>query len=181
MCSLCNQYVTLANGEQRTYFKHSKAESDKSCSERTLAAGHTASITAGDHTLPIRLTVLNEARFSLTIGVIPIPNALFQSCKSMNLEITPPGIENSKYVHLIGHIANDTVTYLTVGNVPAKNYSLAIHGAETEIYRYWPKNISGINPQGTLFSSATRKMIPAGGEMQLTTISMNWWRSLTAY
>ena len=33
-CEICGQYVTLANGSQRKYFKHSSSEKDKTCKQR---------------------------------------------------------------------------------------------------------------------------------------------------
>ena len=39
-CEMCGQYVTLANGKQRTYFKHSSTEFEKDCEDRAKNFGH---------------------------------------------------------------------------------------------------------------------------------------------
>ena len=41
MCELCGQYVTLTDGEIRTrHFRHSAAEKDKDCPERTFGPNY---------------------------------------------------------------------------------------------------------------------------------------------
>lgn len=55
MCDLCNQYVTLTDGEQRgRYFRHSAYEISKNCPERTFGSGYTPKIE------PVRTRYLSD-------------------------------------------------------------------------------------------------------------------------
>lgn len=75
MCELCGQYVLLANGQKNApHFRHSSAEQDKSCEERTIGAGSPITYQANIHETPIRLVGLNSKDFTLELGFVRIPD-----------------------------------------------------------------------------------------------------------
>ena len=66
MCELCGQYVTLTDGKiNRRYFKHSLAEKDKDCPQRTFGTGCSIPHKPQEHELPIRIQLRGKSSFSL--------------------------------------------------------------------------------------------------------------------
>ena len=92
MCELCGQYVSLTNGSIRVrYFKHSRAEDEKTCPERTFGPGAYPTYSSTDHDLPIRICVSGNppSSFSLEMGLVRVPENLLE--KNFKLTIYPKG------------------------------------------------------------------------------------------
>ena len=89
MCDLCNQCVTLTGGSiYRRHFRHSTAEADKDCLDRTQSYQALNSFEAGKHFLPLRLQIDSPREFHLEIGLIPLPKNIRDSCKEGKIYIS---------------------------------------------------------------------------------------------
>ena len=156
MCSLCGQYVSLANGEKnRPHFKHSSKEKSKDCPERTFGYGYTPPYDEKQHELPLKINLNGTVSFSL--GLICVPDHLLK--KNTYVEINLPGC-NSSFKYLSDRLLINQVTYLSVGNIPSEEYELTTYNASPGIKQYWPTKIKGIDPTGTWFDAQTGKKLP---------------------
>lgn len=163
MCELCGQYVTLTSGSIYTrYFKHSQAEDDKSCPERTFGAYYYNSFDPTEVNLPLKIAVENNS-FNLFIGFTRIPDQLFQSHSKDNMVIR--GRDNDEYTYSFQRIGNDGVTYLSVGNNPAQEYHLTVSG---DLTKYWSNTVNGIDYKiGSLFDKRTGKIICNDSDVEI--------------
>lgn len=166
MCELCGQYVTLANGQKNApHFRHSSAELDKSCEERTVGAGSPITYQANIHETPIRIVGLNNKDFTLELGFVRIPDEIYDS----RLKIEIKGSDNSStiFVYSAERLFSDRTTYLSVGNNPCRSYSISLSNcSETRILRqYWPKKFTGVEPSGAVFSTDSKKKLPHGADV----------------
>ena len=61
-CEMCGQYVTLANGKQRSYFNPSSTELEKDCGDRSKNFSKVDWINFSNpaHSLPLRICVEHE-------------------------------------------------------------------------------------------------------------------------
>ena len=88
MCELCHQYVTFTRpGEQDRHFRH-RPDEDKSCPERTFAAGANTNCSIREHDLPIRLKY-TSTDFSLEIGLLGIPESVLTELRDQTVQISP--------------------------------------------------------------------------------------------
>ncbi len=168
-CELCGQYVTLTDGEIRDrYFKHSAYEKSKNCPERTFAYGTTdiPTFLAGKHNLPIRLNIFNGT-FQLEVGLIPAPSEVIMKYKNQSLTIQGVGQNENAFVFSLDRLQEGTVTYFSVGQIPAPRYRLEISLPIPNISQYWPSIISGIDADGVFFDGITRKKLPLDADVQI--------------
>ena len=171
MCELCGQYVTLAWGTIRDpYFKHSSEELSKDCEERTFSASAPTTFTAGSHSLPLRLRILSSSQFELQIGLLPVPNSLLSDKRK--IIILSSGLSSLRYEYATSRIVDGTITYLSVGSVPAPNYQLSLVPADSRLNSYWPGNLEGISRSGSLFDSVTGKKLPYDAD---TLVNHKYW------
>lgn len=123
MCDLCNQYVTLTDGEQRgRYFRHSAYEISKNCPERTFGSGYTPKIEPGAHTLPIRLTKCDD--FSLEIGMLLIPAEILERQTQRTFSVHPQGSVGESWRYSFERLLENGVTYVSIGDEPAESYRI---------------------------------------------------------
>lgn len=158
MCELCGQYVTLIDGQyQVRHFRHSSSEKSKNCPDRVEGQGYHYAFIAGEHELPLRIIVSNTSQFFFEIGFIRVPKSLLSTKSKI---IIHSDRTNKKYEYLRERIRADQISYLPVGDDPVKKYRLVVSDADTGIYQYWPKEISGVDPEGTLFDKSNgRKLV----------------------
>lgn len=165
MCELCGQYVCLTNGDVNTrHFRHSSHEKSKDCPERTNGIGYSFSYSAQEHDLPIRITGVSPTSFRLEIGLIRAPIRSFSS--DFCVVIRPTGTDIC-YVFKKERLHYDTITYLSIGDQPFSSYSLSIQNGSDTLYRFWPKVVTGIDPQGTLFEKTTGRMLPKDADVEV--------------
>lgn len=164
MCDLCNQYVTLTDGEQRgRYFRHSAYEISKNCPERTFGSGYTPKIEPGAHTLPIRLTKCDD--FSLEIGMLLIPAEILERQTQRTFSVHPQGSVGESWRYSFERLLENGVTYVSIGDEPAESYRI---DCAPELRPYWPAAVAGISATcGRLFDSANRKMLPEDADVQI--------------
>lgn len=156
MCEICGQYVVFTNGkEQSRHFRHSSSEKVKECPERVFGAYGYA---PEEHELPIRIVNITNRSFSFEMGFIPVDSRLLTSKLQI---IIKPNSSTSHYYYAKERLNLDGITYLPIGNVPTESYGIEIAGAANAdmIHQYWPRNIQGIDPKGTVFDATTGKKL----------------------
>ena len=157
VCDLCRQYVTLTGGHGRIrYFKHSRGEVDKSCPERTFGTSYNSSYIPEEHELPIRIQNVESGSFYLEMGLICVPKWILQKQEKQYVIIKPQCNETISYDYSFERLNPDTISYVSIGNIPAKNYQIE---TGEDVHQYWPKIIHGISQDGRLFDSASHKMM----------------------
>lgn len=150
MCELCGQYVTLTDGKIYTrYFKHSSHEKSKECPERTFGAGYSITYAPQEHDLPIRITNISASSFSFEVGLIRAPISSLN--KDFRIEIKPKGVFDVSYIFTKERLNSDGITYLPIGERPFEKYMLNFEKGNDKLREFWPEEIRGINPEGTLF------------------------------
>ena len=164
MCACCRQYVTLTYGsKQARAFKHSRGESDKSCPERSMGADYRFSLTAGEHTLPIRIVSVSSLGYSLEIGLIYVPNDVIDKYYNDKILIRPDNTEKP-FVYLFERLKSNSITYLPIGSNPAAKYEINTTG---ELAKYWPSVVEGIQYKGRLFDGLSGKMLTVDADVTI--------------
>lgn len=167
MCELCGQYVCLTSGDVNIrHFRHSSYEKSKNCPERTGNIVYSLSYNAQEHDLPIRITGVSSNSFRFEIGLLRAPIRSFSS--DFCVVIQPTGTDIC-YVFKKERLHHNTITYLSIGDQPYSSYSLSIQNGSDTLYRFWPKVVTGIDPQGTLFEKATGRILPKDADVELQT------------
>ena len=166
MCELCGQYVLLTDGQyQIRHFRHSSAEKDKDCIERTLAPGSSISYVASEHETPLRILGLKNKDFSFEIGFVKIPDELWEP--DLEIQIKGEDYGSTKYAYRAERLLSDRTSYLSVGSKPCSAYIVEINNSSDikRLNHYWPKRFTGIDPQGTVFSSDLCKKLPSAADV----------------
>ena len=166
MCELCGQYVLFANGEKNVpHFRHSSAEADKSCPERTIGAGAQITYQANEHETPLRISSIKGNDFSFELGFVRIPDELFDS--RLRIEIKGVDYGSSALVYSGERLLSDRTTYLSVGSNPCSSYKVSVTNCDNvgKLNQYWPRKYTGVDPAGTVFSSDSRKKLPNGADV----------------
>ena len=163
-CELCQQYVTLTDGDvQVRHFRH-KVYSDD-CPEKVYGAGVRISYDSKQHQLPIRLRVLSYSSISLELGFIAVSEGSFS--RKIRLEIVPVPFFGEKYIYSGERLSKDTTTYLPIGSFPAEKYEIKISEGSKELEFYWPGKVNGINPNGTVFDKKTGKKLDVDADVEV--------------
>lgn len=166
MCELCGQYVILTDGDVRVrYFKHSAYEKSKDCPERTLGTGYSISYDSQEHDLPIRITNVSSSSFRFEIGLIRAP--ISSLGKEFRIEVRPKGELDVLYVFSKERLNCDSITYLSVGERPFEKYTLSFQNGSDKLREFWPKEINGIDPEGTLFEKASGKKLSYDSDVEI--------------
>lgn len=166
MCELCGQYVILTDGDIRVrYFKHSAYEKSKDCPERTFGAGYSISYSAQEHDLPIRITSVSTSSFKFEIGLIRAPISSLN--KDFHIEIKPKGVSDVSYVFTKERLNHDSITYLPIGERPFEKYTLSFQNGSDKLHEFWPTEIKGIDPEGTLFEKNSGKKLTYDADVEI--------------
>ena len=166
MCELCGQYVILTDGDIRIrYFKHSAYEKSKDCPERTFGAGYSISYGSQEHDLPIRITNVSSSSFSFEVGLIRAP--ISSLGKDFCIEIKPKGAFDIPYVYTKERLNYDSITYLPIGERPFEKYTLSFQNGNDKLREFWPAEIKGIDPEGTLFEKVSGKKLSYDADVEI--------------
>lgn len=153
-CSLCGQYVTLTDGEKVIrYFRHSTADADKYCPEKTQGTSYTPSFIPGAHELPLKLIVSNND-IEFKLGFVYVPASELSVCEKKTIEINIS--DGTRYSYSFGRLLEDSITYLSVGSIPTTSFTVNV---DSRLNKYWPSNVSGINAAGTVFDVQSQKKV----------------------
>ena len=166
MCELCGQYVTLTDGTVKVrHFRHSSYEKSKDCPERTFGAGNSFTYGSQEHDLPIRITSVSSTSFRFEIGLIRAPiNSL---SKDFRIEIRPNGAFGVSYLFTKERLNCDSITYLPIGERPFEKYTLNFQNGSDIIRDFWPAEIKGIDPGGTLFEKVSGKKLSCDADVEI--------------
>lgn len=156
MCELCGQYVTFAKGENNTpHFRHKSYEDSTDCPERLAINSNPLDTTydSRQHDLPIRLEV-NESHstFDLKLGLIRAP--ISDLSDSFRVKIKAQGTSYIPLVFGKEWLNSDSITYLSLDTLhqrPCPTYIISFQNGNDELHDFWPAEVKGIDPQGTLF------------------------------
>lgn len=161
MCELCWQYVTFTKeGKNKRHFRHSSFEESKDCPDRTQGYGNNAYCSPLKHGLPLRLTIENNDSFTFEIGFIQVPPKLLNT--ESKVEIYS---EDDKFTYSVERMSNDGITYFNVGNMPSERYSISYTNEKLECF--WPHEIEGVNPKGSIFDWQSRKLLTQDADVEV--------------
>lgn len=166
MCELCGQYVLLTEkGINRRHFRHDRAQKDKECPERILGSnGFFTLFNKAKYELPIRIK-LNNKSFSFEIGFMQIPSDLIT--KKLEINIKPKNAWAEKFIYSRERLQDEGITYLSIGNTPYEKYIISVSGTNEKVHNYWPDEVSGIDPKGTLFDAKTGKKLVYDSDVEV--------------
>ena len=166
MCELCGQYVLLTDGAiKKRYFKHSRYEKSKDCPERTFGSGYSISYGSQEHDLPIRITSISASSFSFEIGLIRAPINFLD--KDFCIEIKPKGAFDVSYVFTKERLNYGSITYLSIGEKPFEKYTLSFQHGNDKLHEFWPAEIKGIDPEGSLFEKVSGKKLSYDADVEI--------------
>ena len=166
MCELCGQYVTLTNGAvQARHFRHSAHEKSKNCPERIFGAGYSISYSSQQHDLPIRITDVSSSSFRFEVGLIRAP--IDPLSRDFRIEIKPKDVLATLYVFAKERLNCDSITYLPIGKRPFEKYTLNFKNGSDNLHKFWPAEINGIDPEGTLFEKISGKKLTYDADVEI--------------
>ena len=166
MCELCGQYVILTDGQKnKRHFRHSSYEKSKNCPERTFGTGYSPSYGSQEHDLPIRIKSVSSSFFRFEVGLIRAPISSFS--KDFRVEIKPKGVSDVCYMFTKERLNCDVITYLPIGERPFEIYTLNFQNGSNKLCEFWPKEIKGIDPEGTLFEKASGQKLSYDADVEI--------------
>lgn len=166
MCELCGQYVTLTDGYKNArHFRHSSHEKSKDCPERTFGANYAISYDSQDHDLPIRIVDVSSTSFRFELGLIRAPISTLG--KSFRVEIRPKGEADVCYMYTKERLNCDGITYLPIGETPYERYALGVLNGNERLREFWPTEIKGIDPDGTLFEKGSGRRLIYDADVEI--------------
>lgn len=165
-CYSCFQYVTFVKGNSsRSHFKHSAGYSDKDCEDRSFNAAATYSYTSvANMDMPMRL-VLDGARISISIGLLPVNYDELKKCIANSLQITLTGAQGTLVVYRAdwSRFAPNMTTWLDVPTQSIAKLTVAFSPANIKP-KFWSGVIAEIPLTGALFDAKTGRRIPDKGD-----------------
>lgn len=166
MCELCGQYVSLTDGAVQTrHFRHSAHEKSKNCPERIFGASYSISYGSQEHDLPIRITGVSSSSFRFEIGLIRAP--ISSLSRDFCIEIKPKGVSDTPYVFMKERLNYESITYLPIGERPFEKYTLNLKNGSDKLREFWPVEINGIDPEGTLFEKSSGKKLTYDADVEI--------------
>lgn len=166
MCELCGQYVILTDGDiRKRYFKHSAYEKSKDCPERTFGAGYSIPYDYQYYELPVRITAISASSFRFEIGLIRAP--IISLSKDFRIEIKPKDVSDISYVFSKERLNYNSITYLPIGEFPFEKYIISFRNGNDKLHDFWPAEIKGIDPEGTLFEKDSGKKVLYDADVEI--------------
>lgn len=166
-CYSCFQYVTFVKGNNTriSHFKHSAGYSDKDCEDRSFNAATIYSYTSvANMEMPMRL-VLDGARISISVGLLPVNYDELKKCIANSLQITLIGTQGTPVVYRAdwSRFAPNMTTWLDVPTQSIAKLTVAFSPANIKP-KFWSGVIAEIPSTGALFDAKTGRRIPDKGD-----------------
>lgn len=187
-CYSCFQYVTFVKGNSSriSHFKHSAGYSDKDCEDRSFNAAATYSYTSvANMDMPMRL-VLDGARISISVGLLPVNYDELKKCIANSLQITLTGTQGTPVVYRAdwSRFAPNMTTWLDAPTQSIAKLTVAFSPANIKP-KFWSGVIAEIPSTGALFDAKTGRRIPDKGDAvvnheYLLLVKRNRWISYNA-
>lgn len=168
MCELCGQYVTLTAGTKKTrHFRHCSYEKSKNCPERVFGADYSTYHNPQKHDLPIRITCVSSSSFRFEVGLIRVPVNLLS--RNFSIEIKPKGYSDEHYAYVFTkeRLNCNSITYLPIGERPFEKYTLNFINGSDELREFWPIEVNGIDPEGTLFEKTSGRKLTYDADVEI--------------
>lgn len=166
MCELCGQCVLLTGGEKnKRHFRHSSAEKSKDCPERLHGNDCPDSYDPKLHNLPLRITDVSPSSFCFELGLMRVEDNLLD--KNFRIEIQPQDSSVLPYVFTRERLNFERTTYLPIGEKPYKKYILSYVNGSDRLTDIWPTEVTGIDPQGTLFEKSSGRMLTFDSDVEI--------------
>ena len=164
ICELCHQYLTFTSGNIRErHFRHSKTAENKECEERAVQYGNalpTYGFQQTLHTLPFRLT----GKYRLELGLLALSEDCLIRYSGQTLRIAGQGINTFSY-DIAERLLPERLTWLDVGDTPAKNYNLYLSEG-SPLPPQWPHQVDGMDTLA-LFDAETGKRLPPRPDVEV--------------
>lgn len=166
MCELCGQYVLLTRGgKQQRHFRHSATDKRKDCPERLSGNASHYSYDPKKHDLPICITDVSSSSFSFELGLVRVEESLLD--KDFQIQIQPQGAPEISYVFAKERLNFERTTYLPIGEKPYKKYVLHYENGSEQLTDIWPKEVTGVDPKGTLFEKTSGRMLTYDSDVEI--------------
>ncbi len=166
MCELCGQYVSLTDGAVQTrHFRHRAHEKSKNCPERIFGNGYSIFYDSQEHNLPIRITDVSSSSFRFEVGLVRVP--ISSLSKNFRIEIKPKGVLDEPYTFTKERLNYGSITYLPIGERPFEKYTLNFKNGSNKLREFWPTEINGIDPEGTLFEKISGKKLTYDADVEI--------------
>lgn len=165
MCELCGQTVDFhkQTDSKSAYFSHKSTEKNKDCPERTFSSYRTP-FEQGKYSLPLRIETSHKW-VEIQIGFIKVPSSVVSS--NFKVKIDPGHKSGSKFTYNSTRFNTGHITYLSVGSQPCARYALNYSGQTQKLSEYWPNEVEGIDPKGTLFDGNSGRKLPYDADVQI--------------
>jgi hypothetical protein len=165
MCDCCKQNVTLTVDG---YFRHSKAEADKSCPERTFGSNYNyQAFDIIKRTQPLRISIESANSLFFEIGLISpgFPLDILDKSERITI-ISKNGANENVYTFSAERLLSDRTTYFPIGYVPARKYKIQLTHGLRAMNDCWPDEVDGFH-EFALFDGDSRKRIPQNADVQV--------------
>lgn len=163
---LCVNYVGSMSPLLMVRFKHATLDTVPMKSpERIFGAGYSISYGSHEHELPIRITGVSSSSFRFEVGLIRAP--ISSLSKDFRIEIKPKGVMDAPYVFTKERLNCESITYLPIGERPFEKYTLSFKNGSDKLREFWPTEINGINPEGTLFERTSGKKLTYDADVEI--------------
>lgn len=161
VCGICRQAVTFTAGNVKArHFRHSSAEKNKNCEDRSRQYEQDRDSWAFRkelRTLPLRL-IRTVGPYRLELGLLALPEEQLAQYRGQTLCIVGQDREEFRY-DMEERLLPDRLTWLDVGCVPSKRYELSLTPGKT-LPALWPSRVDGMDDDFTLFDAETGKRLP---------------------
>lgn len=153
--------LLTAPGINIQHFRHDPATPNKECDERQAYFDPTygrSLRSLNSHAMPLRIT-LTDTSFVLQLGFFYPPDS-----KAYCDRIKIAGDSHQIFEYSFERIEKIGTTYLNVGSIPSQVYRVEYVNANSELKRFWPNKITGINTTGSFFDGRTGQILQSGGK-----------------
>jgi len=163
MCELCNQSVTLTKpGQYQRHFRHEGDDADIICPDKRSGRNANIDYSPREYELPIRIKDISANHFMLELGLLPVPEEILAEQSSQKIVVCNKAAQRQTY--LVERLRADGITYLSIGNVPATKYYVE---AGEILNQFWPRKVTGISCNGTVFEKNSRKKLVENADVQI--------------
>ncbi len=87
--------------------------------------------------------------------------------KDFCIEIKPKEESATSYVFTKERLNSEGITYLPIGEKPFEKYTLKLKNGSNKLLEFWPAEINGIDPEGTLFEKSSGKKLTYDADVEI--------------
>ena len=108
---------------------------------------------------------MSSSSFRFEVGLIRAP--ISSLSKDFRIEIKPKGVMDAPYVFTKERLNCDSITYLSIGERPFEKYTLSFKNGSDTLREFWPTEINGMDPEGTLFEKTSGKKLTYDADVEI--------------